>query len=849
MICQLFYPFFKLVGAASLPEVTGTLIKQTLRNLFCVGCVFLMASTALMAQSDRSLASFRADELSSEQLRQFVREADRLGVTDAQIESYAVANGISPLELVRFRDLLQNTRKAMANEGRGVVKPKPTSSTARQDTLPTGTRPNYSRQLFDPLVLRPFGSEIFNNDRLSFEPELRIPTPLDYRLAAGDGITIYVSGLSEANYKLEVTNEGLIKIPVAGSVSVTGLTMEEATRAIRSKLSSTIYKSIKTGKTKVAVTLSTVRSIRVAVIGEAFMPGTYTIPSIASAFHVLYASGGPSSSGTLRKIQVIRNNKVVSTIDVYDYLTKGIKRNDIRLMDNDVIRIFPYEVRIGLNGEVRKPGLYDVLPGESLDKIIRYAGGYSDIAYTSKIRAYQSTGRERRIATIDSAAVKTIFPTSGDVYTIDRILNRFQNRITVRGAVFRPGEYEWKKGMTLKQLIDQADGIREDAYLTRGTIQRLKEDLSPELVSFNLQKINKDSAPDIVLYKEDRVTIYSRFDLKEGYFITIDGEVANPGVYPYAEKMTPEDLIILAGGLKESSFTKKVEISRRVKDADPFKPDSKTAVIFQKDINSDLREISDSGVFYLQPFDELSIRVSPGYAEQQNIVVEGEVLYPGKYTLDKKNSRISELIGRSGGLTPDAYPKGSVLIRSVNRSKSEQSNYTKGYQNLIKQNILAGTPQVIVQSQIEGAVNLRSQLVGIELEKIMDDPGSKYDLLLQDGDTIRIPKLLQTVRVNGEVLFPTIIRYDGSSKFKDYVIAAGGYSDRSQKKKSFVVHSNGSAEGTKSFLFFKSYPRIKPGDEIYIPTKREKERLRAIEFITIGATLVSMLAILATLIK
>jgi protein involved in polysaccharide export with SLBB domain len=231
------------------------------------------------------------------------------------------------------------------------------------------------------------------------------------------------------------------------------------------------------------------------------------------------------------------------------------------------------------------------------------------------------------------------------------------------------------------------------------------------------------------------------------------------------------------------------------------------------------------------------------------VMIEGEVLYPGKYTLDKKNSRISELIGRSGGLTPDAYPKGSVLIRSVNRSKSEQSNYTKGYQNLIKQNILAGTPQVIVQSQIEGAVNLRSQLVGIELEKIMDDPGSKYDLLLQDGDTIRIPKLLQTVRVNGEVLFPTIIRYDGSSKFKDYVNAAGGYSDRSQKKKSFVVHSNGSAEGTKSFLFFKSYPRIKPGDEIYIPTKREKERLRAIEFITIGATLVSMLAILATLIK
>lgn len=819
-------------------------VSWRLRKLLSPGRVFFIVSVLLFswnsgnAQTTVDLDNVRVEELSDDQIRKFSLELSRLNISDDMIEQAALDRGMNPVEIAKLKDRLQYIRKT-SNMPQPVVKPSPRSDSilAREE------RP---LQDFNSVLstLKPanFGFSVFNNSRLTFEPNLQLPTPADYQLAANDELLIDVSGYSEATYRLKVSPEGIIRIPLAGPVPVNGLSIQAASRAITQKLSSTIYSGIRKGNTFVNVTLAAIRSIHVSVIGEATLPGTFTLPSIASAYHALYACGGPGANGSFRNIEVIRNNAVISVIDVYEYLMKGTKQNDVRLMDQDIIKINPYSVRVELRGEVKRPGLYDVAPGESLQKILTYAGGFTENAYTARIQAYQNTGTERQVVTLDQSQLASTIPHAGDSYIISKILNRFSNRVSIQGAVYRPGDYELSDGMTLTALLQQADGVREDAFLSRGTIHRLNADLSPGLMSFDLQKIKAGQAPDIVLQREDRITIYSRFDLKEGYYVRIDGEVSSPGTFLFETGITVQDLILLAGGLKESALLNRIEVSRRVKAADSLT--ATMAVIYQKDVASDLRDSANAIAFELSPFDEVSVRPAPGYFAQRNVVVEGELRYVGKYTLENKTERISDIIKRAGGLTPQAYLPGAVLVRTRNLSPSEQNNARQGLANLVKQNLQNGTSPVLVQNQYEDYVRRRSENVGIDLPRIMEDPGSEYDLLLNDGDTLRIPKELQTVRVNGEVLYPTLVRYDDRYTFKDYITGAGGFSERSLRKRSYVVHPNGSARGTKSFLFFRDYPRITPGSEIYVPLKRERERLRTGEWITLGATAISLTAIL-----
>jgi protein involved in polysaccharide export with SLBB domain len=828
-------------------------IAAMLRLIYISLAIFIVqwcTPLNVSAQATQELAAVRIDDLNDEQVRRFMFEAQRLGLGDAQIEAELLSRGMSSTEVARLRERMLALRKAASTPP---PRPAERARLGGERITDSLARVN-SNPVYDPnaliATLRPayFGYEIFNNPRLSFEPNLRIPTPATYLLAAGDELLINVSGLSEASYQLVVSPEGVIRIPAAGAVAVSGLTVTDARRAIRKKLASTIYTAINTGRTTVDVSLGTIRSIRVTVIGEAVLPGTFTLPSLATVFHALFASGGPNTSGTLRDIRVIRNNKTIAEIDVYEFLASGNKSKDIPLRDYDVIRIGNYDKRIELKGEVKRPGYYDVKPGESLSTIISYAGGFTDAAYAEKAQLYRNTAREKKISTIAAADFPRTMPERGDQYIFSRILNRFANRINIKGAVYRPGDYELKPGMTLLKLVAEADGIREDAFVKRGSIHRLQKDLSPQIIPFELDKILSGDSSDIPLQAEDRVTIFSRFDLKEGYYVVIDGEVTAPGYYLFEDGMQVQDLVLMAGGLKESSSMKRVEVSRRIKDADVGMPGSKTALIYQKELTGYSPAPGDS-LFYLMPFDEVTVRISPGYSPQKNVFVEGEVLYTGKYTLDAKTNRISDLIGRAGGLTPDAYLQGAVLVRSRVLTATEQTNAAQGLQNLIKQNLLAGTPAAILQNQLTTAISQRSQFVGIDLKRIIEKPGSKYDLILNEGDTLRVPKQLQTVRVNGEVLFPTIVRYDKSLRFKDYIINAGGFSERSLKRRAYTVRANGSVEGTRSFLFFQNYPSVKPGDELYIPLKRERERLRTGEVITIGATLVSMLAILVTVIK
>ena len=797
-----------------------------------------------LGQSTPDMSMLRVEELTEDQIRRVVIELDRSGLGDEQFEKLALQQGLSPVELVKLKTRIQAFRKAQGNTiGNGVRK---TDNISDQEKKPLSS---YS-DILSSLQSRNFGADVFNNPRISFEPNLNLPTPRNYVLASNDELNIDVSGVSEANYKLKISPEGVIRIPVAGPINVSGLTIEEARKAIIKRLSNTIYSSIKSGRTKVDVSLGAIRSIKITVIGEATAPGTYTLPALVTAYNALYAAGGPGNNGSYRDIQVIRNSKTIATIDVYQFLLNGNKKNDINLRDGDIIRISAYSKRIEIKGEVKKPGLYDVAENETFGQVLSYAGGYTDNAYTARVSVYRNTPTERKVSTILQSELPLSIPEKGDVYLIGKILNRFSNRININGAVYRPGDYELKEKMTLLGLITEADGIREDAFLTRVTIHRLKEDLSPEILSVDLEKLLKKQVPDIELKKEDRITVYSKFDLKEGYFVKVDGEVSSPGTYLFEEGMTVQDLILMSGGLKESSSLKRVEISRRIKDtSSTLTEETKTAKIFQQEITNSLSDSSGFSKFLLVPFDEVVVRVAPGYFVQKNVVIEGEVLYGGKYTLEAKSDRISDLIKRAGGLTTSAYLEGAVLVRTRNFNRTEQANYEQGLKNLVKQNLQAGTPANLVQAQVLDIIEKRSDFVGIDLGRILDDPKSEYDLFLNDGDTLRIPKQLQTVRVSGEVLYPTLLRYDPNFRFKDYVLGSGGFNDRSSKRRSYVVYPNGSVKGTKSFLFFKNYPTLSPGAEIYVPLKRERERLRNGEVITLGATLVSMLAILFSALK
>jgi protein involved in polysaccharide export with SLBB domain len=835
----------------------STCFGRSLSNfLFLFKCtvvtVLLLAhSPQAKAQSKIDLTTVKVEELSDDQLRQLMTEANRLGLSDAQIEQLAIQQGMSPETAAKLKTKLQVVRSNIAPQ---YVNPTTTENAGLRNKINDSIL-NLERAplndynfIFNSLVSKNWGAQIFNNRNLSFEPSLKIPTPKNYILATDDELLVDVSGYSEANYRLKVSAEGVIRIPMVGAVTVSGLSIEQAKRIITQKLAGSIYRNINSGKTFVDVTLGNLRSIKISVIGEATLPGTYTLPSVASAYHALYACGGPGANGSYRNIQLIRNNVVIAVIDVYAYLATGTKKNDIRLMDEDVIKINTYSLRIELKGEVKKPGMYDVAKGETLGDILQYAGGFTDNAYTARIQTFSNTNKDRQVTTITYNEFENTIPKKGDAYVIGKILNRFTNRISINGAVYRPGEYQLKNGMKLSELIAAADGLREDAFTKRAVIHRYKDDLSPEIISFDVAKIIDGSTPDIVLKREDKITIYSKFDLKQGRFVSIQGEVQNPGLFLYEEGMHLQDLILMAGGFREAATQNRIEVSRRLKLEDSIgnEKNSKTALIFQHNTAADLSDSAVTSNFSLVAFDEVVIRRAPGYNEQKNVVVEGEVAFTGKYTLQFKTDKISDLVKRAGGLTPFAYVKGAVLVRTKNLTKTEQYNNQQGLSNLLKQNYQAGAPEVLLQNQL---TQKSSETVGIDLEKIIDNPGTGYDLLLNDGDTLRIPKLLQTVRVNGEVLYPTLVRYDEDYKFKDYIIGAGGFAERSAKKRSYVVNANGSAKGTKSFFFIKKYPRIGPGAEIFVPVKKERERLKTAEVITLSATLATLAAVIFNALK
>lgn len=853
------------------------------KNLFVSLLFFVVIILFQPAFSQTNYADVKVDDLTDTQIRQLIQRAESVGYNDAQLEQMAAAQGMNASEIQKLRLRVEKIRKQdggqsndksdrngtatnqqNGNDGdrtRGYDKQyqrDTTNNSNKKTDLNTSLKDKKAleeekrqemKELFEGLKPKIFGEDLFKNENLTFEPNLRMATPKSYVIGPDDELLIDLSGDNEVNYKLKVSPDGTIRLQYVGLISVGGLTIEQAISKIRSSMGST-YPSLRSGRTSVAITLGNIRSIKVTVIGEVVKPGSYTVPSLFTVFNALYESGGPNRNGSFRKIQVVRNNKVVSTIDVYDFLLNGIQLNNIRLQDQDVINVPVYQTRVEMAGEVKRPALYEALNTESLEDILHFAGGFTNDAYTAQIKVLQKTNKERKITDVQADDYSKYNPLNGDKYVVEAILDRFENRVEIAGAVFRPGQFELENNLTLKQLIGKADGLKEDAFLNRGYISRLNADNSLSLMSFDVAKILAGTEADIKLQREDKITISSIFDLREEYKVTIQGEVRQPGTFEFGDNMNLESLIQMAGGFKEGATPNRIEISRRIKNSDATSASAQTAEVFTVNVDPNLK-IQDDG-FTLRPFDIVSIRSSEGYQIQRQVKVEGEVLYPGVYTITKKDERISDVIKRAGGLSPLAYVEGASLKRtggaearatdSLERRKEEKEKLLNLQR--LKQSGAKDTTTFEKDLQI-----LRSDLVGIDLVKILKKPLSRNDLILEDGDLIRVPKELQTVRVTGEVLKPNSIVYIKGRSFKGYVDGAGGYSYNAYKKGAYIVYSNGSVAAAKKFLFFNNYPQVKPGAEIFVPKRAERERLTAQSWIGIGTAVASLGAIIVSLLR
>jgi len=830
--------------------------------------LFICLCFGYLCSNAQDMSNIRVDELTDVQVRNFMNQVRSSGLQEAQIEQVALARGMSSSEVQKLRGrvnkLKATTKKQDSLSAQSRSLPVLTEQSLSQDSLlfseyrTQEERKTETEKALDELKSKIFGASLFKNANPQFEPNLNIATPKNYVIGTGDELMIEIYGYSEASYQLVVSPEGNINIPYVGVVSVAGATIEDASTRIKNKLRG-IYSNISNGNTQVNITISNIRSIKVVLTGEIVKPGTYTLPSVASVFNALYASGGPTENGTMRDIRIIRNGRVISSLDVYDFLTKGSLDNNITLQDQDVIFVPPYFKRVELAGQVKRPALFEMKDSETFEDLLNFSGGFTEYAYQDRIKVLKNTGKERRIEDLLYSQFNQYRPESGDKFTISRILERFENRVIINGAVFRPGDYELSPGLTLSMLIKKADGVTEDAFLKLGTITRLKADLQAEQITFNIANILAGTDADIPLQKEDVVVISSIFDLRDEYILNIDGEVRLPGAYPYAEGRTVKDLILQAGGFKESATPLRVEVSRRMQDVDATSKLGQTANVFQVDLNKNFE--GEGANFVLQPFDIVVVRTSPGYETQKTVRIEGEVLYPGIYTISKKDERITDLIDRAGGFTPFAYIRGSSLKRdgvSALKASSSRDDQVEiemkkedEQQQLKTLTALQQVNQNIALSQVEIQQKMQNDYVGVNFLKILEKPEDSENLLLRDGDIIFVPKQLQTVNVGGEVLAPVTAVYLPNRTFKGYISQGGGFTEQALKKRSYVVYANGSVKSTKSFLGIRSYPSIEPGAEIYVPQKRIRDRqpLSPQAWVGLGSSIASMAAIIVTLLK
>lgn len=718
------------------------------------------------------------------------------------------------------------------------------------------------------IIKRTYGSALFANSKFDVTQAINIATPNNYVLGPGDELEVVVYGYSQdVQRTLKVNADGYIILEKSGIVSVSGLTMDVASEKIKAALSKT-YSGIKGGNTFVRVSLTGFKTIKVTVSGEVVAPGTFTLTSFSNLMAALYVSGGPNDIGTYRDIILIRGNREVARFDIYEFLTKGFSKSDVLLKDQDRVHVGPFVSRVAITGQTKRTGLFEIKSGETLGDLLTYAGGFNQYAYSDIVKMYRNTSSERKIVNIQRENFGAEKVYMGDSLVVEKVLERIQNVVTITGAIFRPGEYSLDSNPTLSTLIRSASGLKEESLQGRININRTNNDLSVSNISVNYHDIVEGRTDDIKLQRLDQVMVPSVYELTEQSVIRIRGAVNHPEAVegidlPYVKDMTVQDVIVRVGGLTEAASLSRIEIVRRKRNIDPKQSDAQIADIIQFSMRPDLSLVEAQESIILLPFDEILVRTSPNYEKQNFVKISGEILMPGVYGLEYKDEGISRLIQRAGGLTDLAYPEGATLLRKTllserQRQKREETlsslnigktKVTKGLDDTLK------TPGLLTTVTTEGEVadSYINEDIGVELRKILANPNEKgFDIILQDGDEIVIPKKLQTVRIEGEVLYPTSVKFAKNNSFLDYISASGGFTKKSAKGSAYVRYPNGSVDRTRKFLFVRFHPEIVPGSEIVIPAKTETTVAQFAQFsglvTTLGATLGSIVAII-TLMK
>lgn len=685
-----------------------------------------------------------------------------------------------------------------------------------------------------------FGRDIFNNKDLTFEPNMNIATPQNYILGPGDAVYIDIYGASQKTIESTVSPDGEVTIEGFGPVQVSGLTVAQANARLRSTLGARYSSS------KIKLTVGQTRSIMINVMGEVKNPGTYTLPAFATVFHALYMAGGTNDIGTMRNIKVYRNNRLVSVVDIYDYILNGKLTGNVRLADNDVISVGPYDCLVNITGKVKRPMYYEMKRNESVGTLLKYAGGFTGDAYKKSVRIVRKTGREYSVYNVDEFDMSAFHLADEDSVSVDSILPRFSNMVEVKGAVFRPGMYQVGGDInSVKTLIEHADGLREEAFTARAVMHRMKKDRTLEVVPVDVEGILDGTVPDIPIQNNDVLFIPTKQEMMEEQTITIHGEVQYPGIYRYADNETLEDFVLQAGGLKQTASTVKVDVSRRIVNPKALTTDSVIARTYTFALKDGF-VIDGTPGFKLMPFDEVYVRKSPGYYKQQNVVVEGEVMFSGTYTLSKKNQRLSDLIKSAGGVNDRGYVAGARLERKVNESERARMEA-----------VLKKAKEEAVQMEIEAAkenkkIDLKDSekikkfeipefySVGIELDKALANPGCDADIVLREGDKIIVPQYNGTVKINGAVMYPNTVGFQKGKKAKYYINQAGGFSEKAKKSQTYIVYMNGTIAKVSQNA------KPKPGCEIVVPEK-EINKMTIAEKMTIGTSVASIATMIATL--
>jgi len=780
-----------------------------------------------------------AQTMSDSQVLEYVKDGIRQGKEQKQLASELARKGVTKEQAMRVKQLYEQQNNVNASNATG--------TDVNESRLREEMKENTSDMLEDHPSTEDlarsnqvFGRNIFNTRNLTFEPSVNIATPLNYRLGPGDEVIIDIWGASQNTIRQQISPDGTINIQKIGPVNLNGMTISEANDYLKKTLNK-IYNGLDNTNdptSDIRLTLGSIRTIQINVMGEVVQPGTYSLSSFSTVFHALYRAGGVSDIGSLRNVQLVRNGKNIATIDVYQFIMKGNIQDDIRLQEGDVVIVPAYEVLVKIDGKVKRPMRFEMKKDENLSTLISYAGGFDADAYTRSLRVVRQNGQEYEVNTVKDLDYSVYKMRNGDVVTAEAILNRFTNKLEIRGAVYRPGIYQLNgKLNTVRELVNEAQGLTGDAFLNRAVLYRQREDLTTEVVPVDIKAIMDGTSQNIILTKNDILYIPSIHDLEDRGDVVIHGEVAKPDSYPYADNMTLEDLIIQAGGLREAASVVRVDVSRRIRNPHSTADNDTIGRTYTFSLKEGFVVDGTPG-FVLQPYDEVYVRRSPGYQAQQNVVVEGEILFEGSYAMTSRTERLSDLIRKAGGVNKYAYLRGAKLTRVATEGEKKRMEDVLRLMSRQLGEAMMDSLDIHVEDHFT---------VGIDLEKAIANPGSTADIVLREGDVVFIPKSTNTVKINGAVMVPNTVSYIAGKNIDYYLNQAGGYSDNARKSKKFIIYMNGQVAKVKG----SGKKQIEAGCEIIVPNKeRKKNNLgNILGYATSFSSLGMMIASLANLIK